>query len=59
MPMVRAMTFTADSLLSRAKLDCDGGYDVVVKGLNVVVIAHNRVTMQGDYDPDHWPKWQC
>ena len=30
------MTITVDSLLSRPKLDCDWGYDVAVKGLNVV-----------------------
>jgi hypothetical protein len=35
--MVMAMTITADSLLPRSKLDYDGGYDVAMKGLNVVV----------------------
>ena len=37
MPTVRAMTITIDSLLLSPKLDYDGGYDVAVKGLNVVV----------------------
>ena len=36
-PMVMAMTITVDSLLSSPKLDCDGGYDVAVKGSSVVV----------------------
>ena len=36
MPMVKVMAITVDSLLSRPKLDCDWGYDVAVKGLNVV-----------------------
>ena len=36
MPTVKAMTITVDSLLPRPKLDCDWGYDVAVKGLNVV-----------------------
>jgi hypothetical protein len=31
------MTIAADSLLLRPKLDYDGGYDVAVKGLNVVM----------------------
>jgi hypothetical protein len=35
---VMTMTITADSLLLRPKLDCDGGYDVAVKGASVVVI---------------------
>ena len=34
---VRAMIITADSLPPRPKLDCDGGYDVAVKGASVVV----------------------
>jgi len=33
------MTITADSLLLRPKLDCDGGYDVAMKGPSVVVEA--------------------
>jgi hypothetical protein len=40
MPMVRAMTITADSLLPRPKCGCDGNYDMVVKGLSVVVQTH-------------------
>ena len=32
------MIITVDSLLLRAKLDCDGSYDVAVKGLSVVVL---------------------
>ena len=31
------LTITIDSLLSRPKLDCDVGYNVVVKGASVVV----------------------
>jgi len=31
------MTITVDSLLLRPKLDCDGGYDMAVKGASVVV----------------------
>ena len=38
MPTVRAMTITANSLLPRPKCSCDGGYDVAMKGLSVVVI---------------------
>jgi len=34
---VRAMTITIDSLLLKMKFGCDGGYDVAVKGLNIVV----------------------
>jgi hypothetical protein len=34
---MNAMTITVDSLLPRPKLDYDGGYNVAVKGLNVVV----------------------
>ena len=34
---VRAMIITTDSLLPRPKLDCDGGYDMAVKGPSVVV----------------------
>ena len=37
-----AMTITVDSLLPRLKLDCDGGYDVAMKGLSVVV---NKITI--------------
>jgi hypothetical protein len=39
MPTVKAKTITADSLLPRPKLDCDEGYDVVVKGPSVVVLV--------------------
>jgi hypothetical protein len=42
---VRAMTITADSLLSRPNCGCDGGYDVAVKGLNVVVIFQDGGSM--------------
>ena len=31
-------TIIADSLLPRPKLDCDGGYDVAVKGASAVVM---------------------
>jgi hypothetical protein len=41
MVTVKAMTITIDSLLSRPKLDCDVGYNVVVKGANVVVLITN------------------
>jgi hypothetical protein len=37
MPTMRATTITINSLLPRPKCGCDRGYDVVVKGLNVVV----------------------
>jgi hypothetical protein len=37
MPTMKAMSITADSLLSRPKLDYDGGYDVAMKGPSVVV----------------------
>ena len=37
MPMVKAMTITVDSLLPRSKLDCDGHYNMAVKGLDIVV----------------------
>jgi hypothetical protein len=37
MSTMKAMTTTLDSLLPRPKLDYDGGYDVAVKGLSVVV----------------------
>ena len=40
-PMVMAMSITADSLLPRPKFDCDVSYDAVVKGACVVVIAVN------------------
>jgi hypothetical protein len=33
------MIITADSLLLMPKLDCDEGYDMVVKGPSVVVIG--------------------
>jgi hypothetical protein len=36
-PTVMAMSITAHSLLPRPKLDCDVGYDMVVKGASVVV----------------------
>ena len=39
MPTVKTMTITVDSLLLRPKLDCDVGYDVVVKGASVVVYS--------------------
>jgi hypothetical protein len=38
-PMVMAMSITADNLLMRPKLDCNVGYDAAVKGVNVVVIV--------------------
>ena len=41
MPTVRAMTITTDSLLLRPKCGYDGGYDVAVKGLSVVVCTYN------------------
>jgi len=34
--MVMAMTITTDKLLSRPKLDCDGGYNTTMKGASVV-----------------------
>ena len=37
MTTVMAMTITIDSLLPRPKYGCDGGYDVAVKGLSIVV----------------------
>jgi len=37
MAMVRAMSITADNLLSRPKLDYDVGYNVAMKGASVVV----------------------
>jgi hypothetical protein len=37
MAMVKAMTFTVDSLLSRPKLDYDVDYDATAKGASVVV----------------------
>ena len=37
MPMVKAMIVTAYCLLSRLKLDYNGGYNVAVKGLSVLV----------------------
>ena len=37
MATVKAMTITVDSLVPRPKLDCNVGYDVVVKGASVVV----------------------
>ena len=39
MPTMRAMTITADNLLPRPKCGCDGGYDMAVKGLSVVVFV--------------------
>ena len=39
MPMVKAMTIIVDSLLSWLKLDCDVGYDAVVKGVSVVMYS--------------------
>jgi hypothetical protein len=38
-PRVLAMTITIASLLPRQKLDCDGCYDVAIKGSSVVVLA--------------------
>jgi hypothetical protein len=38
-PMVMAMSITADSLLPRPKLDCNVGYNAAVKGVSVVVIV--------------------
>ena len=35
---VMTMTITAESLLPRLKLDCDGGYIMAVKDANAVVI---------------------
>ena len=32
------MIITADSLLLRSKLDCNGGYDMAMKGPSVVVV---------------------
>ena len=37
MATVKAMTITVDSLLPRPKCGCDGGYNMYVKGLSVVV----------------------
>ena len=45
------MTITVDSLLSRPKLDYDGGYDMAMICLNVVVCGLYRVT-QTHYDKD-------
>ena len=39
MSTVKAITITDDSLLPRPKLDCDGGYDVAMKGPSVVVCS--------------------
>ena len=39
MPTVKAMTITVDSLLPMPKLDCDVGYDAVVKGVSVVMYS--------------------
>ena len=36
---VMTTTITADSLPPKPKLDCYGGYDMVVKGASVVVIG--------------------
>ena len=33
------MTISTESLLPRPKLDCDGGYDVAVKGVSEVVVV--------------------
>ena len=38
-PTVMAMSITAHNLLARPKLDCDVGYDMAVKGANVVVFV--------------------
>ena len=37
-PTMMTLTITVDSLLPRSKLDCDGGYDMAVKGSSVVVV---------------------
>ena len=42
MTTVMAMTITVDSLLPRLKLDCDVGYDTVVKGASVVVVFSHK-----------------
>ena len=47
------MIITADSLLPRPKLDCDGGYDVGVKGPSVVVGKHGI----GKYIKSAW-NWE-
>ena len=43
MATVKAMTITVDSLLPRAKLDYDVGYDAAVKGASVVVTVHRHI----------------
>ena len=47
MPTVMAMTISVDSLLPRPKLDCDGGYNVAMKGLSVVVHVRPRLRLCG------------
>ena len=49
--MVMDMTITADSLLPSQKLDCDGGYDVAMKGLSVVVVGSRWQTRGGVNSP--------
>ena len=39
-------TIIVDSLLPRPKLNYDGGYDVAVKGVSVVVICESRQVHQ-------------
>jgi len=36
---MKVVTITVDSLLPMPKLDCDMGYDAVVKGAGVVVLV--------------------
>ena len=43
MATVKAMTITVDCFLPRSKLDCDVGYDAVVKGASVVVNAQGML----------------
>jgi len=59
MSIVRAMTITADSLLPRLKYGCNGGYDVAVKGLSVVVsvpfsFPHGRRSISPSLLPCGW-----
>ena len=46
--MVLAMSITADSLLSRPKLDCDVGYDAAVKGASVVVVGERAIYLSNN-----------
>ena len=58
-PTVMAMTITADSLLPRSKCDCDGSYDMAVKGPNVVMRRHSMNSSK--VSPYHFPlrRRQC